>query len=86
MVNHMDLPQLSQSLLTTMSISLRSMCPSTYKYKNPIASRGENGSGIPVEYRVWIVDSGIFISGMDTSSTQIVQFRIRVVYEVRTTR
>jgi hypothetical protein len=56
--------------------------------------RGENGSGIPVGYRIRIVqipvfsdtDSGIFISGTDMGNTRILQLQIRVGYEARTTR
>jgi hypothetical protein len=56
--------------------------------------RGENGSGIPVGYRIQIVqipvfldtNSSIFIFGMNTDNTRILKLRIRVVYRAMTTR
>jgi hypothetical protein len=59
-----------------------------------VGSRGENGSGIPAGYRIWIVqipvfsdtDSNIFIFRTDTGNTRIVQLQIRVGYGASTTR
>jgi hypothetical protein len=59
-----------------------------------VTTRGENGSGITVGYRIRIVqipvfsdtDLGIFIFGMDTGNTRILQLRIRVGYGTSTTR
>jgi hypothetical protein len=56
--------------------------------------RGENGSGIPVGYRIQIVqipvfsdtDSSIFIFGTDTDNIRILKLRIRVGYRAMTTR
>jgi hypothetical protein len=61
---------------------------------HPVATRGKNGSGIPAGYRIQIVqipvfsdtNLGIFIFGMDTSNTRIVQLRIRSGYYLVNTR
>jgi hypothetical protein len=55
---------------------------------------GENGSGIPVGYRIRIVqipvfsdtDSGIFIFGANMCNTRILQLRIRDGYGAGITR
>jgi hypothetical protein len=59
-----------------------------------VLSRGDNGSSIPVGYRIRIVqipvfsdtDLGIFIFRTDTGNTPILKLQIRVGYGVRTAR